>query len=380
MKNKCKLSGIAVVIAAIVFCAALLFTGCGPVDNDNGGSNGNTGGNSNSNDGSGGSGTTFSTMEAFNTWLSKQPKNTRDTPYKVKLNISMDLRKHQLGEWFNEGKYVYLDLSGSTITRIEERTFQLCSTLVGITIGDSVTRIEDKAFCYCGGLTSVIIGNGVTIIGDNAFEQCNRITSLTIGNNVTSIGAEAFYICQNLSSVNIPNSVKSIGRSAFTNCTGITSLTLGNGVTTIGASAFYGCTGLTSVIIPNSVTNLNGFYNCTNLASVTIGNGVTSIGGGAFCGCKSLISITIPSSVKSIGYAAFYDDNGVPYNSIGLTSVTFEGTIPSSGFIMEGSEYGQLPAFKGDLRTKFYETDSANGTPGTYTRPNTSSGTWTKQP
>jgi hypothetical protein len=30
------------------------------------------------------------------------------------------------------------------------------------------------------------------------------------------------------------------------------------------------------------------------------------------------------------------------------------------------------------LRTKFYATDSANGTPGTYTRPNGTS-TWTRQ-
>jgi hypothetical protein len=32
------------------------------------------------------------------------------------------------------------------------------------------------------------------------------------------------------------------------------------------------------------------------------------------------------------------------------------------------------------LRNKFYATDKAKGTPGTYTRPNGSSDTWTKQP
>jgi len=33
------------------------------------------------------------------------------------------------------------------------------------------------------------------------------------------------------------------------------------------------------------------------------------------------------------------------------------------------------------LRTKFYESDSTNGTPGTYTRSNTGTGgTWTLQP
>jgi len=31
------------------------------------------------------------------------------------------------------------------------------------------------------------------------------------------------------------------------------------------------------------------------------------------------------------------------------------------------------------LRDKFYETNSADGTPGTYTRPDSSSTTWTLQ-
>jgi hypothetical protein len=33
----------------------------------------------------------------------------------------------------------------------------------------------------------------------------------------------------------------------------------------------------------------------------------------------------------------------------------------------------------GDLRAMFYATDAANGAPGTYTRPNGASETWTKQ-
>jgi hypothetical protein len=34
----------------------------------------------------------------------------------------------------------------------------------------------------------------------------------------------------------------------------------------------------------------------------------------------------------------------------------------------------------GDLRDKFYATDPANGTPGTYTRESGESETWTRQP
>jgi hypothetical protein len=55
-----------------------------------------------------------------------------------------------------------------------------------------------------------------------------------------------------------------------------------------------------------------------------------------------------------------------------LTKVTFLGTIPSSGF--------SSGVFEGDLRDKFYTTDTTNGTPGTYTTtaPVQSSSVWTK--
>jgi len=107
-------------------------------------------------------------------------------------------------------------------------------------------------------------------------------------------------------------------------------------------SAFYGCAGLTSVTIPNYVTSIGeaAFQKCTGLTSVIIGNSVTTIKNLAFDGCTN------------------------------LTSVTFNGTIPSTGF-NTGAFY------LGNLRTVFYETDSTNGTPGTYTR---SGSTWTLQP
>jgi hypothetical protein len=120
----------------------------------------------------------------------------------------------------------------------------------------------------------------------------------------------------------------------------------GSTITSIDNQAFQSCYGLTGVIIPSTVT---------------------SIEGSAFNRCYSLTSVTLPSSVTSLGDWAFG-------NNTNLTSVTFQGMIPTADFHNVG-------VFLGDLRDKFYATNSTNGTPGTYktTAPVSASSVWTKQ-
>jgi len=170
-------------------------------------------------------------------------------------------------------------------------------------------------------------------------------------------------------SVTIPTQINGkpvteIGKRAFQNCTRLTSVTIGSGITRIGESAFYGCTSLTSVTIPASVNHIlqSAFEGCTSLASVTIPNSVYDISNYTFYGCRSLTSITIPNRVIGIWYYAFA-------GCTGLTSVKFEGTITSANF-------DSFAAFPGDLRDKYL---ASGGGIGTYTRPNTTSTTWTKQ-
>jgi len=154
---------------------------------------------------------TFTSIAAFSAWLDSQPTNTREKPYNVKLNVS-DL----IGSYTTTGnlsnilntnktKYVKLDLSGSTITRIGE-----------------------SAFWGCTNLTSIIIPNSVTSMGGYVFAECINLTSVTIGNSVTSIETNTFTRCA-LTSVTIPASVTSIGDFAFEECTGLTSVTFAAG-------------------------------------------------------------------------------------------------------------------------------------------------------
>ena len=227
--------------------------------------------------------------------------------------------------------------------------------------------------------------------------QNTSITSVTFAANsqLTTIGDYAFYDCTSLAgSINIPASVTSISDYAFGRNTGtgaaLTSVTFAEGsqLQTIGINAFYNCTGLASITIPASVTSIGiGAFRFTSLASITIPTGVTSISRITFGSCSKLTSVTIPAGVTSIDQEAFGEctslisiiipasvmsiDDYAFFGCTSLTSVTFADTITSGSF-------SSTDSFPGDLRAKFYATDSTNGTPGTYTRPSGSS-TWTRE-
>ena len=116
---------------------------------------------------------------------------------------------------------------------------------------------------------------------------------------------------------------------------------------------------------PVTVIGFNAFRDKQLITSVIIPNGVTKIDIAAFASCYQLRSVTIPATVSNIGRQVFSGCNN-------LISVTFLGTIsPASMFNTE--------AAPGDLRAKFYATDSTRGTPGTYTR-TYGSDTWTLTP
>jgi hypothetical protein len=328
----------------------------------------------------------------------------------------------------------------SSVTSIGSMAFGNCTGLTSVTIPSSVTSIDMGAFLGCTGLTSVTIPASVTSISHQAFTMCSSLTSITVADGNTAFASQDGILYNKAKTIimqmpggktgsfTIPDSVTSIGDSAFMSCTGLTSVTIPSSVTSIGSGPlFSGCSSLTNITvadgntafashdgilynkaktiiiqmpggktgsftIPDSVTSIGSmaFGHCTGLTSVTIPASVTSIGQQAFAVCSSLTSITIPSSVTIDMYAFNFCTSltsvtigsgvGIDMlafdNCSNLTSVTFAGTIASSKFD------NWAFANQGDLRDKFYATDSTNGTPGTYTTtaPVDSNSVWTKQP
>jgi hypothetical protein len=162
-------------------------------------------------------------------------------------------------------------------------------------------------------------GQRASITGYNGSEMDVKIPSKINNISVTSIGPSAF-TQKNITSVTILRNIHTIGRGAFLRCTSLASIDIPNDVV-ISNLAFSECTKLTGIIIKKDVGMHNdAFGKCTNLLSVTF---------------------THPIPIENFSHYAF--------------------------------------RFLGDIRDKFYETDNENGTPGTYTRPNSESLTWTLQ-
>jgi hypothetical protein len=161
--------------------------------------------------GGGGGDQTFTSIEAFQTWLKSQPNNTISNPYNVRLNVNDIMGSPTLKSVLidNDRKYVNIDFSGSTLTSIPKDAFFSLSgpsTLTGVIIGNNITSIGVDAFNRATNLVSVSIGNRVTSIGSNAFSSCTSLPSITIPASVTSIDGWAFNYCDSLTSVTFQGS------------------------------------------------------------------------------------------------------------------------------------------------------------------------------
>ena len=225
----------------------------------------------------------------------------------------------------------------------------------------------------------------VTITGYIGSERNLIIPETANGMPIVAIGNEAFRN-KGLISITIPASVMDIGTYAFAdNQLRIVSIganvKLGNSAIDIGFDEAYNNAGKPAGIfgreysdgpdgtiwglkngdflyIGSKIIRYTGYGETVTIPSEINGTPITSIGNSAFSE-KRLTSITIPNSVTLIGDYAF------AYNE--LISVTIGPNVQ-----MGGGGYSDSQAFPSSFLRAY------NGVAGTYTRPSTSSNTWTK--
>jgi hypothetical protein len=228
-----------------------------------------------------------------------------------------------------------------------------------------VTQIGENAFANTK-ITSVTIPDGVTFIWDKAFFPCTELVSVTLNCKVLqgNFKIDAFpeyslrimFYQKNAYDGTQGTYTRPNRTSPSWTLTPVTAPVTTQAVEQYTSENDFTVTKTATAV---TITKYTGRSEVVNIPPTIQNLPVTIIDIEAFTLVR-ITSVTIPNSVTEIKDSAFIIG--------GLTSVTFRGTIPSTKF--------DAYAFNGDLRAKFYATNAANGTPGTYTR---SGNTWTKK-
>ena len=119
-----------------------------------------------------------------------------------------------------EGNPVYHSDGNCIIETATKILVYGCKTSV-IPDDGSVTKIGDKAFINCTTLVSVTIPAPVTEIGDNAFAKCENLAEVTLSEGLKTIGENAFWGCTALKEIELPASAEEIAESAFDSDTNV---------------------------------------------------------------------------------------------------------------------------------------------------------------
>lgn len=214
----------------------------------------------------------------------------------------------------------------------------------------------------------------LTITGCAQSVDLSNIPNEIAGKPITAIGSSAFRN-KGLLSVTIPEKIITIGSSAFES-NQLTEIEIPNGVTTINNNAFR-YNKLTKIKIPENVSNLSGFNDNEINTVEFLSTKVTTIGSYAFEN-NMLSSINIPESVTTISYNAFFNNMlssiVIPASVYYISDYAFSNNPLTSITIGANVILGSA-AFGSDFE-KVYNDN--NKVAGKYTRPNTSSKTWTK--
>ena len=214
----------------------------------------------------------------------------------------------------------------------------------------------------CNSLRNINIPTSLTMIDDNTFEDCVHLHQITIPENITAIGDDAFYNCSGLYEVrNLSNLSFEIGSvdygyvayyaksligkddpsSIFTDDNGYIFMSLDNsGNKKVYLIDYVGDS--TELVLPDSVTinneiiteyeiNEYAFIN-KSIKSIVISNSVTAIGDDAFYNCTSLEYVEIGSGVEeTLGDSLFYGCNA-------LTTINYSGSISDFELIRPSSD------------------------------------------
>jgi hypothetical protein len=192
---------------------------------------------------------TFSTVEGLQTYLTDKDSNDTDTPYSV-IYTGNETPEEIYAALEAGGKFVSLDLSGSSVTGFAKGAEAGRAKIVHLILPDSLTVLPNatsstqRPFINYTNLKTVR-ANRLQTLGNYGFSSLASLTAVSLP-EATAIGNLAFSACTNLVTVDLPRAA-TFGTSAFTS-SGLVTLHL-PAATSFGDSVFYNNTAITTVIL-----------------------------------------------------------------------------------------------------------------------------------
>jgi hypothetical protein len=193
------------------------------------------------------------------------------------------------------------------IQRIGKYAFEGCAEIfLENNIPDSLTEIGEGAFKNCTkfrcstseGFPALNLSSIWGKINKYTFENCTNLNSVIIGNNINTIDEKAFMGCTGLENITLSSNLTTINKEAFKGCIKLCEATgklyLPNDVNYIGTSAFYNCSSISDIILPSGLKTMCS--NCLNFTPTT-----------------KKINITIPDELTSP--PSFDDEYSYPFGN-----------------------------------------------------------------
>ena len=213
------------------------------------------------------------------------------------------------------------EISGRSVVSIGSQAFRYQTGMTAINLPNSISTIGDRAFQFCYDLKTVdLSATSVTRIEDYTFDTC-ALGSFTFPLNIVSIGEGAFIRTGNVNAM--PASVTTIGDYAFAYRTEALGAYLPDNLFSIGAYSFAYCDGF---ILTNEDTGLTiigpyAFYNTVLSLNTRIPAAVTTIGDSAFenSGFSSKFALPSGSLLSTIGHRAF--------SNCGISTIVLPTTV-----------------------------------------------------
>jgi uncharacterized protein YgiM (DUF1202 family) len=222
--------------------------------------------------------------------------------------------------FYPAGRHGAYDIPPGTLF-IDERAFEGCENLTGVTIPGGVTALPQFLFSSDAALEEIYLPATITEIGENALPVFGAIRRVEVaqGNRrfrsadgVLFEGDELiYYPLSHGQSYDVPAGTAKIRNWAFSNSEMLETVSVPRSVQEIGEGTFYRCASLARVSLPITLTRIgrSAFANCIALSEITLPPGLAVLEESAFYNCPSLMQIQIPDGVAVLDRYLFEGHN-----------------------------------------------------------------------